>query len=136
MDLYAVIDTNVIVSALITKRSDSPTRLILDYLFSGKIIPIYNDEIIDEYQSVLSRSKFKLSKDLIVSLVEIIRQIGLSIERVQCSEDMPDPKDIVFYEVALAKESSYLVTGNIKHFPSRSFVVTPAEMITIIDSKK
>ena len=47
---------------------------------------------------------------------------------------MPDPKDVVFYEVALAKESSFLVTGNIKHFPAKSFVVTPAEMIQIIET--
>lgn len=134
MELYAVIDTNVIVSALITKRADSPTRLVLDYLFTGEIIPVYNDEIINEYQNVLSRPKFKLSKDLIATVIEVIKGIGLSIERKLCNEDMPDPKDIVFYEVALAKESSYLVTGNIKHFPSHSFVVTPTEMIYIIDS--
>lgn len=63
MELYAVIDTNVIVSALTTKRTDSPTRLVLDYLFTGRIISVYNDEIIKEYQNVLSRPKFKLSKD-------------------------------------------------------------------------
>lgn len=135
MELYAVIDTNVIVSALITKRTDSPTRLVLDYLFTGKIIPVYNDEIISEYQNVLSRPKFKLSKDLITTVVEVIKEIGVPMEGIPCNEDMPDSKDVVFYEVALAKESFYLVTGNIKHFPSRSFIVTPAEMIGIIDSK-
>ena len=48
---------------------------------------------------------------------------------------MPDPKDIVFYEVALSVEASYLVTGNIKHFPKKPFVVTPAEMLQIIHEK-
>ena len=45
----------------------------------------------------------------------------------------PDPKDIVFYEVALSKEDSYLVTGNTKHFPKNPIVVTPAELLTIIE---
>lgn len=45
----------------------------------------------------------------------------------------PDPKDIVFYEVALSKEDSYLVTGNIKHFPVKPFVVTPTEMVKMME---
>ena len=37
-----------------------------------------------------------------------------------------------FYEVALSKEGSYLVTGNKKHFPKAPIVVTPAEMMEIL----
>ena len=40
----------------------------------------------------------------------------------------------MFYEVALSKEDSFLVTGNIKHFPEVDFVVTPAEMMDIIEN--
>lgn len=47
----------------------------------------------------------------------------------------PDPKDIVFYEVALSKEDAYLVTGNQKHFPKAPIVVTPAEMMEILDKQ-
>ena len=47
-------------------------------------------------------------------------------------EDFIDKDDIVFYEVALSKEDSYLVTGNIKHFPKKPFIVTPTEMVAII----
>lgn len=39
---------------------------------------------------------------------------------------------VVFYEVALSKEGSYVVTGNQKHFPKSPIVVTPAEMLQII----
>jgi predicted nucleic acid-binding protein len=49
---------------------------------------------------------------------------------------MTDPKDIVFYEVALSVEDSYLVTGNTKHFPKKPFVVTPSEMLQIINGMK
>ena len=47
-------------------------------------------------------------------------------------EFLPDPKDMVFYEVALSKEDAYLVTGNTKHFPKKPIVVTPAEMLEIL----
>lgn len=133
--IYAVIDTNVIVSALITKRDDSPTRLILDYLFQGHIIPVFNDEILSEYYEVLSRKKFKLSPILISTVLDVIQEIGKSVEQVHCEIDLPDPKDVVFYEVSLAEESSYLVTGNIKHFPISPSIVTPSEMISIIEGQ-
>ena len=36
-------------------------------------------------------------------------------------------------EVSLSKDGSFLVTGNIKHFPVKPFVVTPAEMVKIME---
>ena len=41
----------------------------------------------------------------------------------------------VFYEVVMEErknEDAYLVTGNIKHFPIRPYIVTPREMLDII----
>ena len=36
-------------------------------------------------------------------------------------------------EVSLSKDGSFLVTGNIKHFPVKPFVVTPAEMVKMME---
>lgn len=55
MKIYAVIDTNVLVSALLAKRPDSASVQILEKLFSGDIIPMYNEEIVAEYVEVHSR---------------------------------------------------------------------------------
>ncbi len=57
---------------------------------------------------------------------------GIHGERVPSQEHFPDPKDVVFYEVALSKDDAYLVTGNKKHFPQKPIVVTPAEMLEIL----
>lgn len=48
-----------------------------------------------------------------------------------------DPDDLIFYEVAMEKrdDDSYLVTGNLKHYPERDFIVTPAEMIRILEEQ-
>lgn len=51
-------------------------------------------------------------------------------------EFFPDPKDVVFYEVALSKEDAYLVTGNTKHFPKKPIVVTPAEILEILRTEE
>ncbi|MDD6752845.1 MAG: putative toxin-antitoxin system toxin component, PIN family [Prevotella sp.] len=56
--IFAVIDTNVLVSARITKNSSSATVKVLDNMFNGIVIPIFNDEIIAEYTDVLHRPKF------------------------------------------------------------------------------
>lgn len=132
MKIFAVIDTNVIVSALISKHSDSATVLVLESIFIDAITPIYNDEILDEYNTVLRRGKFNFSENRIKTTLETIVAKGIHSERLNSGEILPDPKDLVFYEVALSKEDSFLVTGNIKHFPKKPFIVTPSEMLTII----
>ena len=71
MKVYAVIDTNVLVSALLAKRPDSAPVQILDRLFSRDFIP---------------------------------------------------------------RDDSYLVIGNIKHFPAVKKVVTPNELLDILKS--
>lgn len=134
--IYAVIDTNVIVSALISKSLDSNPVKVVQAITQDRIIPIYNDEILQEYKEVLSRPKFHLDETLIMMFLRAIVMDGLWLDRTKAGEEyFPDPKDVVFYEIAMSKEGSYLVTGNIKHFPAKPFVVTPAEMIGILEQK-
>ena len=64
--------------------------------------------------------------------MEMVLEKGIHLDRTKSEDVFPDPKDVVFYEVALSKEGSYLVTGNIKHFPKSPIVVTPAELLEIL----
>ena len=131
--IYAVIDTNVLVSALLSKRLDSATVKVVKALLSSRLVPVYNEEILSEYSDVLYREKFNFSHHLVDYFIRTIRRLGISSARVYSNETFPDPKDVVFYEVALSKEDAYLVTGNTKHFPSTPIVVTPAEMVEILE---
>lgn len=129
----AVIDTNVIVSALISKNIDSNPGKVFRAIVQERIVPLYNDEIMAEYRCVLSRPKFHLAPALIETVLKAIIVDGLNLDMVPATGiDFPDPKDIVFYEIAISKENTYLVTGNIKHFPVRSFIVSPAEIVEIL----
>ena len=134
--IYAVIDTNVLVSALLSRFKDTSTVQLLQLLILGEITPIYNDEIFEEYQTVLTRSKFGFPDTLIDETLDVIRRYGINSSGTEASEQLPDPKDVVFYEVALSVEDSFLVTGNTKHFPRKPFVVTPAELLRIIHEMK
>lgn len=136
MNVYAVIDTNVIVSSILSSHSDSATVLVRDNILDGKLIPLFNEEILAEYKDVLNRPKFKFPSSLVKAVLDAITSIGLYMDRTESGELFPDPKDAVFYEVALSKEDSYLVTGNTKLFPTSPIVVTPAEMLEILFRSK
>lgn len=47
---------------------------------------------------------------------------------------MPDMKDLPFYEVVMEKrvDDAYLVTGNLKHLPKRTYIVTARQMLDIL----
>lgn len=132
-EIFAVIDTNVLVSALLPSQKVSNPTMVLREVFKGRITPVFNEEILDEYKEVLSREKFHIHQARIDTVVNHIKNTGLELERTKSLEGVfPDPKDVVFYEVTLSKDDAYLVTGNIKHFPQKPFVVTPAEMVEIL----
>lgn len=132
--VYAVIDTNVLVSAILSIHPDSATVIIRDKIIDGLIIPLYNADIIEEYRNVLTRPKFHFPAELVDAVLDVILQKGFSLERTKTEEVFIDPKDVVFYEIALSKEGSYVVTGNTKHFPVSSIVVTPAEILRILEA--
>ena len=115
MRYYAVFDTNVLISSLLTKRTDTATAQVVDAISSGLIIPLYNQEILDEYTDVLHRAKFSFSEERIGRLMTMIRQYGLAVN------PSPTGEILVFYEVVMEKreDDAYLITGNIRHFPER-----------------
>ena len=140
--VYAVIDTNVFVSALITHNSNASTARVLENLLLHRIIPLYNDDIIKEYDEVLHRAKFKLSEEQISTVeeqistvIEHVKENGIDSSRFPYAGEMPDEDDRVFYEVCLSKEDSFLVTGNLKHFPKEPQVITAADMMEILDNE-
>ena len=133
--IYAVIDTNVLVSARITKNPSSATVKVLNNMFNGTIKPIFNDEIIAEYTDVLHRPKFRMRDEDINLIINYIKKYGIHSDRVPFDGNMPDEKDRPFYEVSLSLEDSFLVTGNLKHFPVTPKVVTPSQFITIIEEQ-
>lgn len=97
--VYAVIDTNIFVSSFITNNPSASTRRVVNGLFDRKITPLYNNEILKEYDEVLHRPKFKLKEKDIVGLLSYIKKYGKDANRLPFESDMPDESDRVFYEV-------------------------------------
>lgn len=136
MRFYAVIDTNVLVSAML--KWESAPGSIIELALEGPIIPVLNEEILSEYKTVLLRPKFHLSEDIVTDIIESICKVAVFVDEEDLNIDLPDPKDRVFYEVVMEQrktEDAYLVTGNNRHFPERPYIVTPRQMLDIILKK-
>ena len=129
MKYYAVIDTNVLVSAML--KWQSAPGSVLEFAFNGLIVPLLNTEIVSEYREVLTRPKFGLTEDIITDVIDSLEKAGIYVDAKEIDIELPDPKDRVFYEVVMEKrkeKDAYLVTGNNKHFPVEPFIVTPRQM--------
>ena len=68
-----------------------------------------------------------------------LKKQAIYVDKKPIDEYLPDPDDAVFYEIVMEARKdvdAYLVTGNLKHFPEKAFVVTPKEMMDIISKEK
>ena len=135
MKICAVVDTNVLVSAMLSKKEDAATVRVMNELFGGRIIPLYHKDILAEYNEVLHREKFHLQESTIRFVLNSLIQFGIEVFPQPTGEILIDMDDLIFYEVAMEKrdDDAYLVTGNQKHYPVKDFIITPAEMMRILD---
>ena len=135
MRCYAVLDTNVIVSALLSSKVDAATVQVLQKLFSDSFCPVISKEIMAEYTEVLHRAKFHFSPAIVEDLLFAIEEKAEYVIPASTGAILPDMKDLPFYEVVMEKrkDDAYLVTGNQKHFPAEPFIVTAREFLAILE---
>ncbi|MDY5918313.1 MAG: putative toxin-antitoxin system toxin component, PIN family [Treponema sp.] len=129
--VYAVIDTNILVSALWTKDPESPTIKVIDYIFSGMIVPVIHRKVLREYNRVLHYEKFPFSENDIKNVINAFKKNGIKKRALRSSEKFTDESDRIFYEITLSarKDEAWLITGNAKHFPKKDFVVSAREFL-------
>jgi len=114
--MKVVLDTNVLVSALLTPMgpSSATLKVIIGY---GKIF--YDLRILTEYRKVLSRKEFGFDKEKVKTLIDFIENDGLRITEVipLPKAKFVDSSDMPFLEVAITAGVGFIITGNKKHFP-------------------
>ena len=124
--LRLVIDTNVFISALLSKRSNP--FLVVNFAFNYHILLTSNDTLA-ELQDVLFRKKF----DKYVTTQE--RQIFLKkfmntterVEIIQHFDDCRDPKDNCFLDLGVNGKADFIITGD-----KDLLVLNPFQEIEII----
>ncbi len=136
MKIYVVLDTNVIVASMLTRHHDSATRRIINAITDLKITVLYHEDILTEYRRILNQEKFGFPPDVVQDMMSVITTFGIRTDRTPTDEIFNDKDDVVFYEVALSKTGAFVVTGNKRHFPDKPIVVTPAEMVEILENNR
>lgn len=133
---YAVVDTNILVFAALAKDhlQSVPYAVFLGaskYLFTS----IVDENIIEEYYDVMSRSKFRWSVSYGRRFVDEILKYAINEPVVSTDFVLPDTDDRIFYDVAFAHrdKNAYIVTGNIKHFPDIPFVISARDFLNLIN---
>ncbi|MGB8834197.1 MAG: putative toxin-antitoxin system toxin component, PIN family [Candidatus Sulfotelmatobacter sp.] len=122
--ILAVIDTNVLVSALISPSGNE--ALLLLAIKQRLLRPCFSRDVLSEYSQVLARPKFSFPRDQIEALIQLLRGNGDLVSPRTVSGVSPDPKDDKFIACAIAAHADFIVTGNKKDFPGNRLGSTQA----------
>ncbi|HEY4745731.1 MAG TPA: putative toxin-antitoxin system toxin component, PIN family [Desulfuromonadaceae bacterium] len=126
-----VLDTNVLVAGLLSPFG--PCGEIARMVSSGEVTLSFDARILNEYQEVLARPKFKFDKDKTAALIDQIEHRGRTIAPSPLVNSLPDIDDEPFLEVAIAAQAICIVTGNRIHFPPNMcqgvMVLSPSEFL-------
>lgn len=130
----AVIDTNVVVSGLITSAAGAPTARILDAMLEGRFLFLLSSELLAEYRRVLLRPALRrlhgLNEEDIDRILADLALSGGEREPQPSSEAAPDPQDQHLWDLLACEPEAILVTGDlrlIRQPPSFARVASPGE---------
>ena len=129
MNHLVVFDTNVFVSYLLPTKKITAVHLAVERMFDGKAIPVYSDAIMAEYNRVLRYTRLKFPPPKVRSFLQSIIDNGYFVPPAPTAVPFTDISDKCFYEASIAACADWLITGNKRHFPTESFIVSPREYI-------
>lgn len=130
--MRAVIDTNVLVSAMLTPAGTSAQ--LVEAIRTGKLQPVLSHEIFMEYVRVLNRPRFGFDNSEVASLLEDMTSLALFVRPpFKVAGILPDPDDERFIAAAL-HAVCHVITGNAKDFPASTGVKTlfPAGALALL----
>ena len=114
--MRVVLDTNVLLSAC-WKPGGLESRTI-SLALSGRFTVCVTREVWAEYADVLRRPKFAELQEEAHKLLATLEAIVLQLQPVSRIDAALDSDDNRFLECAETAAATYLVTGNLRHYPS------------------
>src|SRR4030067_1326114 len=130
-----VFDPNVIFSAALYEKS--LPALLLSLGLEDKVRFFVSPALLNEYEAVLKRPRFKLGYQEITELMRKINRKALIVTPTKrlkiVKADEPDNRVL---ECAIKARADFIITGNKRHFPFEEFrgskIVSPREFINSI----
>jgi putative PIN family toxin of toxin-antitoxin system len=129
MNQRVVLDTNVIISALLTPDGN-PAR-ILGLVVKRECLICHDSRIIAEYFAVIKRPCFHFDLPKVNRLLDTLLAQGISVVADASDIVLPDETDRKFYEVAQTCDA-WLITGNIKHYPKAPRILSPSDYLKTV----
>jgi len=112
----AAIDTNVVVSGLISANRDAPTCAILDGMIDGQFVFLLSQPLLAEYREVLLRPKIRklhgLTEEEVDTVLTEIALNGAVRTPALSAEKAPDLEDQHLWDLVLSEPGAVLVTGD------------------------
>lgn len=131
-----IIDTNVIVSGLLTADDGAPTAAILDRALSGEIRTLLSVDLLAEYRSVLLRPgisfRHGFDENQIDTILTAIAENAVICDPVEPPSAPPDRGDLHLRSMLAARPGVVLVTGDhalVDSSPDWATIVTPRALI-------
>lgn len=139
--MIAVLDTNVLVSGLISPHG-APARILAAWR-EEKFELVVSDPILREAGEVLNREKIRryyqsVDADLPVKLIAGLRRFARLVPgQIKVGLIEADPTDNMFLSAALEARADFLVTGDhhllqLKTFEGTS-ILRPAEFLAVLE---
>ena len=133
--LRVVFDTNIVVSAVLYEKS--LPALLVSLGLEDKVRFFVSPALLNEYEAVLKRPRFKLGQRQITQLMgKINRKASIVIPTKRLKVLKTDEPDNRILECAIKAKADFIITGNKRHFPFEEFkgskIVTPREFINSI----
>lgn len=117
-----ILDTNVVVSALIQKNY--PFLIIDELLIEDKFQLCISDDLLKEYFDVLARPKFNKFPNFATKAKEVLTEIVLKARFYYPTvklDILSDKDDNVILELAYESKADYIITGNTNDFTLSEF---------------
>lgn len=135
--IRVVIDTNILVSALLQPLGPSAQVFLL--ALDGSFELCVSGQVYADYEEVIRRPRFRRDEETIANALRVIREQGFWVKPTERIRACSDPDDDIFLECAQAAGASYLVTGNLRHFPEGwegTHIVSPRRIMEIQAASK
>lgn len=136
--MRVVLDTNVLVRAVLSARSSSWRALVL--AFKGRLKTIYNAAIMAEYHAVLTRPELGLDPGRVRKVLQRVKKTGRAVTRGRGpplpSIALPDEDDRPFMQLALNGKAQLILTYNQRDFPRTVCpvpAITPGELLGLLE---
>jgi uncharacterized protein len=129
-----IVDTNVLVAGLLSRRADSPTVRIVDAMLDGSLVFLLSPALLAEYRAVLLRRKIAAAHGLTAAEVDAlltdITANAIWREPPAIAEAAPDAGDDHLWALLACEPRAVLITGDallLQHPPAGRVLIRPAD---------